>query len=283
MRSMSWDRPGDVGTCERCRTFSNGIRWSEEHGASLCAGCSAHGGEVRRESTAPPPALPLAPPRPLPSEIAVPHSSVLGPSTTEPREGDPDAKPEAEVEQLLRLHAAAGKPEPLPVDLPPLPDWATPAMRDVAQFYVLVRGLRLAAGQEADVPFGLEWVSRKVAWPKASVSRALQQLVAAGVLERTGALHPRKFGRGTALYAPGLLPSPAIGVEGRAELARVAPEPEAHLRDEPLVRRADDVGIRTRVLAAGGGQVDLHAADRTTRRGGRAGRGDHHREGWRDD
>jgi hypothetical protein len=72
----------------------------------------------------------VAPTSPYPAQ---PRPSSLGPSST----GE-----ESEVEELLRL-AGERRLEPVHVDLPPLPEWATPAMREVAEFFKLVRGVRL--------------------------------------------------------------------------------------------------------------------------------------------
>lgn len=104
---------------------------------------------------------------------------------------------------LLRLHAA-GKISPLPVALPPLPAAASPAMVDVAEFYRLMRGLRLAADDPRDVPFAQRWVAREVGWPPATVHRVLGKLVEHGVLLPGEELPARTYGRGTQCYRPGV-------------------------------------------------------------------------------
>lgn len=106
-----------------------------------------------------------------------------------------------EVEQLLDL-AAANRLEPVPVLLPPLPDDATETMREVADFFALVHGVRLYAGMEPEVPFACGWVGSKIGRPKPSVHRALRQLEASGVLRCTGSL-PGRRKRGTRLWARG--------------------------------------------------------------------------------
>jgi hypothetical protein len=118
-------------------------------------------------------------------------SSCSTPSVTE------DEAPE--VEQLLDLHAA-GRLEPIPVELPPLPDGATATMREVYEFFKLVHGLRLEACDHRDVPFACGWVADKLGLSKKSVHRVLAQLDAAGVLRQTGSLP----GRGSAARTCGL-------------------------------------------------------------------------------
>jgi hypothetical protein len=108
---------------------------------------------------------------------------------------------EPEVEHLLRLHEAA-ELDALPVLLPELPDSASMPMRRVAELYALVRGLRLAAGDDRDVPFAGRWVAAKVRLPHRTVARALRDLVAHGVLVSTGSM-PGRGSRGTSLFAPG--------------------------------------------------------------------------------
>jgi hypothetical protein len=75
-------------------------------------------------------------------------------------------------------------------------------MRDVAEFYVLVRGLRLAVGDDRAVPFATAWVGWHLDWSKITVWRALRRLVEAGVLLEPVAL-PGRGKRGTHSYLPG--------------------------------------------------------------------------------
>jgi hypothetical protein len=117
------------------------------------------------------------------------------------------------VEELLRLHAD-GAFEPVRVELPELPEDATAPMRRVAEFFGVVRGLRLAAGDDREVPFAGRWVAGKVGLPHRTVARALGELTAAGVLVASGRM-PGRGSRGTLLFAP-----------GEVSLAEVVPLPQ---------------------------------------------------------
>jgi hypothetical protein len=67
---------------------------------------------------------------------------------------------------------------------------------------VLVRGLRLAVGDDRAVPFATAWVGRQLDWSKIMVWRALRELVAVGVLQEPVPL-PGRGKRGTHSYLPG--------------------------------------------------------------------------------
>jgi hypothetical protein len=96
----------------------------------------------------------------------------------------------------------AGKLEPVPVELQPLPESATDAVRVIVEFFKLVDGVRRFAGMPPEVPFSCRWVAAKVDLPKSTVNRALRDLEAAGVLTRAGSLPGRGGKRGTHLWAP---------------------------------------------------------------------------------
>jgi hypothetical protein len=149
-------------------------------------------------------------------------------------------------------------------------------MRDVAEFYKLVLGLRYAVCDARDVPFAGRWVARHTGLPEGSVYRVIEALRAGGVIVKTGSLPARgKNNHGTTLYAPGRIPGSPVSIERRAVLVGDALEPEAHLRNEALVCGAEAATVQAALRAAGCRAIDLHDADRTPRRGG-------HREAWRD-
>jgi hypothetical protein len=139
------------------------------------------------------------------------------------------------VEWLLESHQLDGL-RPRPVELPPLPAKATPTMKAVAEFYKLVRGLRLLDDDERPVPFACRWVAKHTGLSAMSVSRALRQLVSFGVLKRAGTLDRRDdLLRGTCCFLPG----DPVGIERRAELiAGQVVEPEPVVIDESLVETA---------------------------------------------
>lgn len=109
---------------------------------------------------------------------------------------------ETEVDELLRMHTE-GRIEPVVVELPALPPDATDAMRQVAEFFALVAGLRLWAGDSREVLFAGHWVAEKIGLPHRTVARALTQLVEQEVLVRSGVMPRRgQKTRGTYLYEP---------------------------------------------------------------------------------
>jgi hypothetical protein len=116
------------------------------------------------------------------------------------------------VERLLQM-AADGRLEPVPVELPPLPGSATAPMRAVADFFALVCGVRLWAGEDRSAPFACGWVAEKLELPKTTVHRALRQLVSCGVLASAGSMPGRGGKRGTHLYEPGVVAAAAGGAD----------------------------------------------------------------------
>jgi hypothetical protein len=186
--------------CKRVRE----VETRYEHKALLlCDDCAGRRGKLkpvessrRRETAASPAAV-------SPEVLVLPTGTSTLSEEPSPSSLVPCAKgtQEPEVEQLLALHAkdelalaSAG--------LPDLPPTATAAMRQVAEFYALVRALRMWAGDDRPVPFACGWVGQKTGIPKRTVARALRQLVDAEVLELVGAM-PGRGARGTHLYEPG--------------------------------------------------------------------------------
>jgi len=181
---------------------------------------------------------------------------------------------------LLR-EEAAGRLAPEPVVLPSLPNGSSVFAARVADFFALVRGLRLAAGDDRPVPFAAGWVAAKLGVPKKTAHRALCRLADAGVLVQVGALPGRSGRRGTHLWLAGdPVKDEPVGVE--AAMARTADEPRTHAVDEALVvgaevavangpagaalRRADEVGGRQR--HAGDGTSSGGATVPQPKRGG---------------
>jgi hypothetical protein len=129
---------------------------------------------------------------------------------------------------------AAGHIEPVLVELPPLPDRATPPMQDMAAFFALVRGLRLWACDERPLPFACGWVAAKLGLNKQTAWRVRHALVEAGVLVH-GETLPGRDKRGTWSFLPGPLRPAPVDVEGGEVAVGSAVEPTAHLGDEALV------------------------------------------------
>ncbi len=269
MSALGRPAAGDVGQCGRCGAVAP-VDLSEDRHTWLCTRCLEHSAEVpvADEDAAPPRSQPVS------SEIAVPQSSVLAPCLNPaPAAEDAEAATSTaaeDVEHLLRL-AEAGQLEPVPVELPPLPDHlaARTGVQAVVAFYKRVLGVRRAVCDERDVLFAGRWVAQHVDLPAASVYRVLGALTGAGVLIKTGSLEPLPGRRhGTDLYAPGVLPAAAVGVERRAGSVGDALEPEAHLSDEYFVLGAEGAAIEGLALTVGGGAVDVHGTDRRRRLGG---------------
>jgi hypothetical protein len=177
-------------TCQRCSTTER-VFFSGQAQQNLCESCFeldefglTDRTQCQGERSPAPPSRP------------VPPTSPLTPLAT--------ATPEAEVDELLRLHAAGELGfAPEHVELPELPDNATEAMSLVATDFALVCGLRRAAGKEGDVAYGTEWVGARIGVPGRTVHRSLERLAAAGVLVCTGELPRRaRRRRGTRLWAP---------------------------------------------------------------------------------
>jgi hypothetical protein len=272
--------------CERCGRRGHEVCYSDALGIWTCLDChGGRGGSVDQEGAAadsqisarPGPRSATAseeqPKKALEAKASqslgavLPRTSYLVPSVTFEQEVEGSGG-EPEVEWLLR-EAAEGRLEPLPVELPSLPDGATQTMREVAAFFALVRGVRLWAGDGRDVPFACGWVAGKLGRPKKTVHRALRQLEACGVLVRGASLPPRGR-RGTQLWAPGSLPSAAVAVEVRIEVVGDPVEPEPHLEDEALVGRAE-LAVADRPAATAGDRAGYgapigHAAHRTSPR-----------------
>jgi hypothetical protein len=159
-----------------------------------------------------------------------------------------------EVEHLLRL-AAAGEIEPIPVRLPPLPEPVTPARRRVADFYRLVRGVRLWAGDDRDVLFASEWAAEHIGLHPATVWRQIDALCEAGVLVHVDTL-PGRRKRGPRTYLPG----PLVGRdEQRAELLGAEAAVEADPpnvepgRVEPAGEPSDVVAVLEAPIVVSGG------------------------------
>jgi hypothetical protein len=237
-----------VGHCHGCRR--EGQEVADHGGRLLCAECA-----VRVRS---------GDPKHCPS----PHRKRQPSPVTRNCIG----RTEPEVEHLLR-RAAEGELEPVRVELPPLPHWATQSMRRVAAFYELVRGVRLAEGDDRDVLFGGEWVAEHLALHPTTVWRAITRLVACGALVRTGEL-PARGKRRPGLYAPGLLlPAATVGVEAGAEIVPDPGEPQPHLRDESLMPGAELAGVHRMAFAVRDGALvaDFHAKKSTAAGGGERG------------
>jgi hypothetical protein len=89
-------------------------------------------------------------------------------------------------------------------------------MKIVAEFYCLVRGLRLYAGDDRPVVFGADWVARKLGLPKMTAWRAIRRLRDAGwfvCAETLPGYRGRSLQGKTFAYLPGVLPAGAEPLE----------------------------------------------------------------------
>jgi HK97 family phage portal protein len=87
------------------------------------------------------------------------------------------------------------------VELVPPTMKLSPAAVRVAEFFQVVAGLRLWAGDDRPVPFGCDWVASRLDMSAMTVWRAREALVAAGVIQHAGAL-PGRGKLGTDSYSP---------------------------------------------------------------------------------
>lgn len=169
---------------------------------------------------------------------------------------------EPEMRYLLREHEA-GRLEPEPVELGPMPEDATAAMRAVVIEVAKRIGLQRAVDDDGAIRFSCreaadaveEIKNYKHAW------RVLHRLRKAGVIEHVGNDEPRNGHRqGTALYAPPSLPSdvPKVAIPvatGGVEAGRGAgdiegAQPLREVPDLPLVADAEFGAGRLDRLAA---------------------------------
>lgn len=123
------------------------------------------------------------------------------PRNPDPRPS-PGVTPEAELVQLLAEHKA-GRLEPFEVLLGPMPDTASPAMRQVAAHVALCLGLRAAVDDLRPLPYSTAFAlqhSNGELRDKRHASRVIRRLVDAGVICHAGEL-PRRpgFADGTRL------------------------------------------------------------------------------------
>jgi hypothetical protein len=123
----------------------------------------------------------------------------------------PDEGPELyELQQEWRDN----KLDPIDVRLGDMPDWANSAMRAIADHMRLLMGLRLTRGDDRPLPYALSLaVSAGVAANPTAASRAIGQLVRAGVIVKCDPLPPLAGRRGTNTYAP---PAAAVTTLRRA-------------------------------------------------------------------
>jgi hypothetical protein len=136
----------------------------------------------------------------VPDVPVVPDTCLLTPGATRSVE-------DAEVEQLLALHAA-GELEPVEVAFRPIRRSAAPVVHAVATDFALVHGLRLWAGDERAVPYGSAWAAERLRRPQTTIRRALRELAPAdrsGVLTFEGEMPARGMGNGTRCYLPAVI------------------------------------------------------------------------------
>ena len=160
--------------------------------ARIAAELEAKATTVRLQEVPQPPAwAPFADPGP---SAARPD---LHPVTTPP--GLDELAP---VDELLALHAR-GELEPAPVELGPMPVWATPPMRAIAADFQLRVALLAAEGVFRALPYAAS-VGMKAAGIKAkrSAGYALDCLCGALVIRHVGEMAPISKGSGTKLYVP---------------------------------------------------------------------------------
>ncbi len=210
-----------------------------------------------------------------------------------------ETQAQSEVEQLL-ASASQGYIAPGLVELPALPDDATPGMVAVAEFFKVVLAVRRFAGLPEETPFAVDWVAGKTHLGSATVSRALRRLHDAGVIVFTGKTLPKPKTRlwraGSAPVSapptqslsdrvPGAVLEPgAVPVEREDAVGGVPVEPLVEAPDEPGVRDAVGRGAaghldgvaaaeggaeRDRVVAAGGVHAGAGSQSGTTWPGGK--------------
>ncbi len=106
----------------------------------------------------------------------------------------------------LDLLRAAGLIEPVPVDLPDLPEGASEAARTLRRRFAVLLGLRRLRGDGDDpAPFTKRFAADWCGLSESTALRALGELLRAGVIVKAGE-HPSRHGRSpAALYLPGTI------------------------------------------------------------------------------
>jgi hypothetical protein len=108
-----------------------------------------------------------------------------------------------ELRRLMELHRD-GQLEPVDVPLGEMPPHAGTVMRNIADHWRLLIGLRRAVGDTRPLPYARSMaVNAGLADSLGTASNAINALVRAGVVEHVGSLPPTRPGLdGTKLYAP---------------------------------------------------------------------------------
>ena len=192
--------------------------------------------------------------------------------------GENDSAADVPEMRVLLADWRAGRRVPVWVPLGPIPDDAPPEDRDIAEDMRVRMGLMLAVHDYGPLMYARsEAVAAGHVHHKMQARRAIQRLVAAGVIVEAGSLPPRSgYPDGTRLYraptvaaAGDVFPPQSVPVE--ADLRR-AVDQRQEVRDDAAVRRAvaEDPGE----LEEGGGRLGA-AGDDTDRRadGGSIGHG----------
>jgi hypothetical protein len=149
--------------CAHCGTALCDIAWSQTASALVCRGCHERAAKTAKRQGS---QLLGEQPSSLPASRS-PKPSTLHPQPfTLDSLGSQNAE-QPEVEWLLDQHAQ-GRLDPVPVHLP-LPDELPEIARKIADFYRVVRGLRLTVPDDRPVPFASRWVGAKLDIPKATV------------------------------------------------------------------------------------------------------------------
>jgi hypothetical protein len=108
-----------------------------------------------------------------------------------------------ELRRLMELHRD-GQLEPVDVRLGEMPPHAGTVMRNIADHWRLLMGLRRQVGDGRPLPYARSMaVNAGLANDLGTASNAINALVRAGVVEHVGSLPPTRPGLdGTKLYAP---------------------------------------------------------------------------------
>jgi hypothetical protein len=126
---------------------------------------------------------------------------------TEPPTPTPSGTPgPGDGPEIYQLEAAykAGELEPEDIELGPMPSWLGKTARAIAEDMRRLMGLRLSVGEDRPLPYAVSFaMARGLVADRRAASRALRQLVRAGVVIEGEPLAPLKPGNaGTKTYGP---------------------------------------------------------------------------------
>jgi hypothetical protein len=197
----------------------------------------------------PPLCSPLSGPGPGQVNLGNPDNNRCSDTAASPLENTDEDAGGKQLWELLRRWRS-GEIEPEPIELGPLPDRPSRAMRALHEFLAVCFGLRLADGTHAPMMMACSVLVREgIVTTKAGASWLLRHFQDLGIIWSPGELAKRGKGNGTRLFLPGRKPDgpePQDGwLSADPELLRVYPAsdrmPGSALESKPVAVERENV------------------------------------------